>query len=121
MMADDKLKLEQALQFEYTLLMANDTWLGRTAKKCKSFTLQMGLQKKFTSGDPNPIYKAKPGAKGFKQENGFDFDEILSPVVKMRTLRTILDLVAIEDIKLVQMDVKTTFLHGDLDEDVHMQ
>ncbi|MCO5592548.1 hypothetical protein L7F22_046551 [Adiantum nelumboides] len=39
----------------------------------------------------------------------------------MTTLRTILGLVAIEDIKLVQMDVKIAFLHEDLDDNVYMQ
>ena len=38
----------------------------------------------------------------------------------MTTLRTMLGLVAIEDMELVQMDVKTAFLHGDLEEDVYM-
>ena len=38
----------------------------------------------------------------------------------MTTLCTVLVLVAIEDMELVQMDVKTTFLHGDLEEDVYM-
>ena len=60
-------------------------------------------------------------AKGFKQQHGVAFDEIFSPVVKMTTLRTVLGLVAIEDMELVQMDVKTAFLHGDLEEDVYMK
>ena len=39
----------------------------------------------------------------------------------MTTLRTVLGLVAIEDLELVQMDVKTVFLHGDLQDDVYMK
>ena len=49
-----------------------------------------------------------------------DFDEIFSLVVKMTTFHLVLGLVAIEDMELIQMDVKTTFLHGDLDDDVYM-
>ena len=60
-------------------------------------------------------------AKGFKQEKGVDFDQIFSPVVKMTTLRTVLALVAKEDMDLVQLDVKTTFLHGDLHDEIYMQ
>ena len=76
---------------------------------------------KITPGDAKPKYKARLVAKVFKQEKGVDFDEIFSPVVKMTTLRTVLALVACQDMDLVQMDMKTAFLHGDLHEDIYMQ
>ena len=53
--------------------------------------------------------------KGFAQNKGIDFDEIFSPVVKMTSINTILSLVAIEDLHLEQLDVKTSFLHRDLE------
>jgi hypothetical protein len=59
--------------------------------------------------------------KGFAQKKGIDFDEIFSHVVKMTSIRTILSLVAVEDLHLEQLDVKTTFLHGDLEEEIYMQ
>ena len=59
--------------------------------------------------------------KGFTKKKGKDFDEIFSPVVKMTSIITILSLVAVEDLHLEQLDVKTTFLHGDLEEDIYMQ
>ena len=46
---------------------------------------------------------------------------IFSPVVKMTSIRTILSLVAVEHLHLEQLDVKTTFLHGDLEEEIYMQ
>ena len=48
------------------------------------------------------------------------FDDIFSPMVKMTTLGLVLGLVAIVDMELIQKDVKKTFLHGDLDDDVYM-
>ena len=42
-------------------------------------------------------------------------------IVKMTSIRTILSLVVVEDLHLEQLDVKTTFLHGDLEEELHMQ
>ena len=59
--------------------------------------------------------------KGFAQKKGIDFDEIFSPVVKMTSIMNILSLVAVEDLHLENLDVKTTFLHGDLEEEIYMQ
>ena len=61
-------------------------------------------------------YKARLVIKGFAQNKGIDFGEIFSPVVKMTS---ILSLVAVEDFHLEQLDVKTTFLHGDLEEEIN--
>ena len=66
-------------------------------------------------------YKARLVVKVFSQKKGIDFDEIFSPVVKMTSIRTILSLVAAKDLHLEQLDVKTTFLHGDLEEEIYMQ
>ena len=66
------------------------------------------------------IFKARLVVKGFAQKKGIDFDEIFSPIVKMTSIRTVLSLVATEDLHLEQLDVKKTFLHGDLDEEIYM-
>ena len=66
-------------------------------------------------------YKDRLGVKGFAQQKGIYFDEIFSPVVKMTSIRTLLSLVVIEDLYLEQLDVKTNFLHGDLEEEIYMQ
>lgn len=58
--------------------------------------------------------------KGFQQKRGIDYNEIFSLVVKMTTIRLVLSIVATEDLHLEQLDVKTTFLHGDLDENIYM-
>jgi ATP-binding cassette subfamily B (MDR/TAP) protein 1 len=66
-------------------------------------------------------YKDRLVVKGFAQKKGIDFDKIFTLLVKMTSIRTILILVAIEDFHLEQLDVKTNFLHGDLDEEIYMQ
>ena len=57
-------------------------------------------------------YKARLVVKGFAQKKAIDFDEIFSPVVKMTSIRTILSLVAVEDLHLEQLDVKQLFSMG---------
>ena len=74
---------------------------------------------KYASNSEKPKYKARLIAKGFRQEHGVDYDKIFSPVVKMTTLRLLLGVVMTEDLVLDQLDIKTTFLHGDL-EDIYM-
>ena len=80
----------------------------------------MGVQNKYKSDSVFPKYKARIVVKGFKQEQGVDFDEIFSPV-KITTLRMMLALVAKSDLDLFQMDVKTVFLDRDLDEEIYME
>ena len=58
--------------------------------------------------------------KGFQQKKGVDFDEIFAPVVKMTSIRTVLSIAANMDLEVEQLDVKTTFLHGDLEEEIYM-
>jgi hypothetical protein len=57
-------------------------------------------------------------AKGYSQKKGIDFHEIFSPVVKLVSICVVLPLVALLDLQLEQLDVKTT---GDLDEEVYME
>ena len=59
--------------------------------------------------------------KGFSQKKGIDFDEIFSPIVKMSSIRVVLGLAVSLDLKIEQIDVKTTFLHGDLDKEIYME
>jgi ATP-binding cassette subfamily B (MDR/TAP) protein 1 len=68
-----------------------------------------------------PKYKVRIVAKGFQQEYSVDFDEVFSPVVKMTTLCFLFGVVALEDLERLQLDVKTIFLHGDLDEEIYMK
>jgi hypothetical protein len=65
-------------------------------------------------------FKARLMAKGFMQREGIDYIETLSPVSCKDSLRIIMVLVVHYDLELHQMDVKTTFLNGDLLENVYM-
>ncbi|KAL9250338.1 Retrovirus-related Pol polyprotein from transposon TNT 1-94-like protein [Drosera capensis] len=70
--------------------------------------------------DGRKRYKARLVVKGFQQKRDIDYNEIFSPVVKMTTIRLVLSIVTAENLHLEQLDVKTAFLHGDLDEDIYM-
>ena len=103
-------------------IRANKTWdLVELPKNRRALPCRWVYRLKETFDSTNPKYKARLIAKGFRQEYGIDFDEIFSPVVKMTTLRFMLDVVATENLELIQVDVKTTFVHGDLKEEIYME
>ena len=89
---------------------------GETTKRTKDCWLQMGLQEKGIPGFEATRFKAHLVAKGFSQREGIDFNEVFSPIVKHSSIRVLLAMVALFDLELEQLDVKITFLHGDLEE-----
>ncbi|KAG8474632.1 hypothetical protein CXB51_031261 [Gossypium anomalum] len=78
-------------------------------------------KKEGTPGVEEPRYKARLVAKGYSQIPGVDFTDVFSPVVKHSSIRALLGIVAMHDLELEQLDVKTAFLHGELEEDIYMQ
>ena len=67
------------------------------------------------------MYKATLVAKGFTQQEGIDYHNTFSPILKKDSLQIIMALVAHFDVELHQMDVKITFLNGDLEKEVYMK
>jgi len=65
-------------------------------------------------------YKARLVEKGYAQREGIDYNEVFSSFIKHSSIRILLALVAQYELDLDQLDVKTAFLHGDLDEEIYM-
>nr|GEV31413.1 Gag-Pol polyprotein [Tanacetum cinerariifolium] len=58
--------------------------------------------------------------RGYRQEEGLDFEESFAPVARMEAIRIFLAYAAHKSFTVFQMDVKTAFLHGSLKEDVYV-
>lgn len=113
--------LKQAIQDELEAHHKNETWSivpripgGRTIDSKWVFkTIQdseRGLRR----------FKARLCARGFKQKEGEDYHETFSPVVRYDSLRVLLAIVTQKDYEILQFDVRTAFLYGELQEDIHI-
>ena len=111
------------MQEEVESLHKNDTWdlvklpTGKRVITCK----WIYKKKDGIPGIEAVRYKARYVVRGFDQREGIDFNEIFSPVVRHTSIRILLALVALYDLELEQLDVKTAFLHGDLEEKIYIQ
>ncbi len=66
-------------------------------------------------------YKAKLVARGFTQTYGVDYNETFAPVAKFTSICCILALTTLEDMEIHQMDMKMTFLNGELEKEIYME
>nr|GFA43495.1 retrovirus-related Pol polyprotein from transposon TNT 1-94 [Tanacetum cinerariifolium] len=64
--------------------------------------------------------KSRLVVRGYRQEEGIDFEESFTPVARMEAIRIFLAYAAHKSFTVFQMDVKTVFLHGTLKEDVYV-
>jgi hypothetical protein len=107
---------------EHESLIKNSTWtvceLPPDRKPIEGkwiFTFKPGYK------EVAPRFKARFVAKGYSQIYGLDYVDTFSPVVKPYSLRTILAIAAAKDLEMIQLDIKTAFLNGDLQEEIYMK
>jgi hypothetical protein len=106
----DVKKWEMAMQEEYDFLVINNTWsLVPLPEGRKPISYKWVLKIKHGIHGEVERYKARLVARGFTQTYGVDYNEIFAPVAKFVSIRCILALIAIEDMEIHQMDVKTVF------------
>lgn len=119
----NKRKWIAASDEEMDSLEKNETWSlidrpeGERTIGCKwIYKIKPGIP-----GGEDKRYKGRVVAKGYSQVEGIDYNEVFSPVVKHVTIRLLLSLVVHQDLELEQLDLKTSFLHGSLDERILME
>ena len=79
------------------------------------------FKKKLNADGKVEKYKAHLVAKGYSHIEGIDFGEIFSLVAKLSFIRFLLSITAAFDLEVEQMDVKTMFLHRDLEDEIYMK
>ena len=102
-------------------LSKNETWdLVPSSPHQKAIRCWCIYNVKHNADDTINWYKAPLVEKSYAKLHMVDYEETFAPMVKMTTIRIVVALVATKGWHLHQVDVKNTFLQGELDEEVYM-
>jgi hypothetical protein len=113
---------QKSMDKEMHSLLENDTWeLVERPEGVKLILMKWVYKVKRDAQGNVERYKSRLVAKGFLQKQGVDFKELYAPMSKHTTLKALLAIVAQQYLELHQLDVKTTFLNGELEEEIYMQ
>jgi hypothetical protein len=111
-----------AMTEEYQSIMKNEVWEIVPRPKNKYVVSSKWLFKiKHAADGSIEKYKARFVTCVFSQKEGIDYEETFAPVARYTSIRTIIALEAKMKWKLHQMDVKTSFLNGVIEEEVYIE
>ncbi|GJW85199.1 retrotransposon protein, putative, ty1-copia subclass [Tanacetum coccineum] len=117
--SSERPRWKEAIKSEIDSILQNHTWeLMNLPPGCKPPGYKWIFKKKMKAVDTINKYKARLAIKGFKQRAGLDYFDTYSPVTRITSVRMILAISSfrLKNLEVHQMDVKTAFLKGDLEE-----
>ena len=118
----EKKEWKDAMSEEYQSIMKNDVWDVVPRPEGKSVVTSKWIYKiKYAAYGSIDKYKARLVAHGFSQKEGIYYEETFSLVARYTSIRSILALAVEMKWKIHQMDVKTAFLNGDMEEEVYVE
>ena len=88
---------------------------------CKPLSSKWVFKRKRKVDGSIDMYKTRLVIKSYKQTKALDYFDTNSPVTRINSLRMMLEIATLRNIEVRQMDVKTTFLNGDLEEEIYME
>jgi hypothetical protein len=111
-----------AMMEEYSSIMKNDIWEVVLWPEGKSMIGSRWIYKiKHVADGKVDKFKARFVAKGFSQKEGIDFSETFAPVVRYSSIRAVISIAAKLGWQIHQMDVKTAFLNGVIEEEIYIE
>jgi len=113
---------KEAIKSEIDSILQNHTWeLVDLPPGSKPLGSKWIFKRKMKPDGSIDKYKARLVIKGYKQREGLDYFDTYSPVTRINSIRMILAIAALRHLEVNQMDVKTAFLNGNLDEEIYME
>ena len=113
---------QEAINDEMDSILSNNTWvLVDLPPGSKPIGCKWVFRRKYHTDGSIQTFKARLVAKGFRQKEGIDYFDTYAPVARITSIRVLMALASIYDLYVHQMDVKTAFLNGDLNEEVYME
>jgi hypothetical protein len=107
---------------EYASIIKNDVWEIVPRPKNKSAVSSKWIYKIKHAVDCSiHSFKARFVARGFSQKEGVDYNETFSPVACYTSIRAIMSIATQMGWRIHQMDVKTAFLNGKIEEEVYLE
>ncbi|BBN68061.1 transposable element gene, partial [Prunus dulcis] len=117
--AINNIKWRKAMDVEIEAIEKNDTReLTDLPAEEKTIGVKWIFKTKLNEKGEVDKYKARLVAKGYTQEYGVDYAEVFAPVARLDTIRLVVSLAAQNSWPVYQLDVKSAFLHGELNEKV---
>ena len=113
---------KEAINSEVESILQNHTWeLVDLPPGNKLIGYKWIFKRKFKTDGSIDKYKARLVAKGYRQKEGLDYFDTYSPVSRITSIRMLIAIASLYSMEIHQMDVKTGFLNGELDEEIYME
>nr|GFB23247.1 zinc finger, CCHC-type [Tanacetum cinerariifolium] len=112
---------KEAINDEMDSIMRNNTWvLTYLPPGCRPMGCKWIFKRKLKVDGTVKKFKARLVIQGFNQKSGIDYCDTYALVAIISTIRLLIAMTSIHNLIIHQMDMKTTFLNGDLEEEVYM-
>ena len=117
----DAIFWKEAIKTELESIKNNHTWkLVSLPPGAKPIRCKWIFKKKLKPDGSIEKFKARLVAKGYSQKKDIDYFDTFSPVTRIASIRILIAIASIHKLIIHQMDVKTAFLNGDLEEEIYM-
>ncbi|XP_075504626.1 uncharacterized protein LOC142542066 [Primulina tabacum] len=113
---------KETMNNEIESILQNHTWeLVDLSPGNKPLGCKWILKRKYKTDGSIEKYKAKLVAKGYRQMEGLDYFDTYSPVTRIISIRVLIAITTLHNLEIHQIDVKTAFLNGELEEEIYME